>query len=144
MHFHICVSHSLTTNYQTSLFFMFNALIRTHHITSRKKVTKLKQAADATQVFALLRSGSSPGIMYVEGEEKGVRHWVDTVHNLRYKDYQLVARPAAIQHENQPTKDSEVRPGLYETETVSDFGKQLQDRGVYAWWRKAMGYAKDE
>ncbi|CAD0020663.1 unnamed protein product, partial [Aureobasidium pullulans] len=93
-------------------------------------------AADATQVFALLRSGSSPGIMYVEGEEKGVRHWVDTVH--------LVARPAAIQHENQPTKDSEVRPGLYETETVSDFGKQLQDRGVYAWWRKAMGYAKDE
>ena len=59
---------------------MFNALIRTHHITSRKKVTKLKQAADATQVFALLRSGSSPGIMYVEGEEKGVRHWVDTVH----------------------------------------------------------------
>ncbi|THY23622.1 hypothetical protein D6D01_05900 [Aureobasidium pullulans] len=121
---------------------MFNALIRTHHITSRKKVTKLKQAADATQVFALLRSGSSPGIMYVEGEEKGVRHWVDT--NLRYKDYQLVARPAAIQHENQPTKESSVRPGLYETETVSDFGKQLQDRGVYAWWRKAMGYAKDE
>lgn len=59
---------------------MFNALIRTHHITSRKKVTKLKQAADATQVFALLRSGGCPGIMYVEGEEKGVRHWVDMVH----------------------------------------------------------------
>jgi hypothetical protein len=59
---------------------MFNALIRTHHITSRKKVTKLKQAADATQVFALLRSGSSPGIMYVEGAESGVRQWVDSVH----------------------------------------------------------------
>ncbi|KAG9571150.1 hypothetical protein KCU71_g665, partial [Aureobasidium melanogenum] len=122
---------------------MFNALIRTHHITSRKKVTKLKQAADATQVFALLRSGSSPGIMYVEGEENGVKQWVESVHNLRYKDYQLVARPAAVQHENQPTKESQVRPGLYETDTVSDFGKQLQDRGVYAWWRKAMGYAKE-
>jgi hypothetical protein len=59
---------------------MFNALIRTHHITSRKKVTKLKQAADATQVYALLRSGSSPGIMYVEGAESGVRQWVDSVH----------------------------------------------------------------
>lgn len=59
---------------------MFNALIRTHHITSRKKVTKLKQAADATQVFALLRSGSSPGIMYVEGEENGVKQWVESVH----------------------------------------------------------------
>jgi hypothetical protein len=59
---------------------MFNALIRTHHITSRKKVTKLKQAADATQVFALLRSGSSPGIMYVEGAENSVRQWVDSVH----------------------------------------------------------------
>ena len=59
---------------------MFNALIRTHHITSRKKVTKLKQAADATQVFALLRSGSSPGIMYVEGAESGVKQWVDSVH----------------------------------------------------------------
>lgn len=71
---------SFTSSNHVSIFFMFNALIRTHHITSRKKVTKLKQAADATQVFALLRSGSSPGIMYVEGPESGVRHWVDSVH----------------------------------------------------------------
>lgn len=59
---------------------MFNALIRTHHITSRKKVAKLKQAADACDVYALLRSGGCPGIMYVEGEERGVRQWVDSVH----------------------------------------------------------------
>lgn len=59
---------------------MFNALIRTHHITSRKKVAKLKQAADAHDIFALLRYGGCPGIMYVEGEEKGVRQWVDAVH----------------------------------------------------------------
>jgi len=71
---------SVASSNHILIFFMFNALIRTHHITSRKKVTKLKQAADATQVFALLRSGSSPGIMYVEGAENGVRQWVDSVH----------------------------------------------------------------
>lgn len=59
---------------------MFNALIRTHHITSRKKVAKLKQAADATGIFALLRYGGCPGIMYVEGEENRVRQWVEAVH----------------------------------------------------------------
>lgn len=63
--------------------------------------------------------------------------------NLRYKDYQLVSRPATVQHESQPTKESQVRPGLYETDTVSNFGSQMQNRGVYAWWRKAMGYAKE-
>lgn len=68
---------------------MFNALIRTHHITSRKKVTKLKQAAEACDIFALLRSGGCPGIMYVEGNEKGVRQWVDSVHVSRLsKDIQ--------------------------------------------------------
>jgi len=58
---------------------VFNALIRTHHITSRKKVAKLKQAADSLNVLALLRSGGAPGIMYVEGYEQGVRDWVETV-----------------------------------------------------------------
>ena len=59
---------------------LFNALIRTHHITSRKKVAKLRQAAANHNVLALLRSGGAPGIMYVEGEERGVRAWVDSVH----------------------------------------------------------------
>jgi len=59
---------------------LFNALIRTHHITSRKKVAKLRQAADACDIFALVRYGGCPGIMYVEGQEKGVREWVDSVH----------------------------------------------------------------
>jgi hypothetical protein len=82
--------------------------------------------------------------MYVLGDSLSSDKTTDTAkQNLRYKDYQLVARPAAVQHENEPTKESQVRPGLYETDTVSDFGKQLQDRGVYAWWRKAMGYAKE-
>jgi hypothetical protein len=56
------------------------ALIRTHHITSRKKVAALKTAAENHGVFAILRSGGSPGIMYVEGSEEGVKSWVSRVH----------------------------------------------------------------
>ena len=80
---------SVASSNHILIFFMFNALIRTHHITSRKKVTKLKQAADATQVFALLRSGSSPGIMYVEGAESGVRQWVDSVHVCSKESFKI-------------------------------------------------------
>lgn len=59
---------------------VFNALIRTHHITSRKKVAKLKQAATTESVYVLLRSGGSPGIMYVEGSNKpAVESWVAQV-----------------------------------------------------------------
>lgn len=58
---------------------VWNALIRTHHITSRKKVAKLRQAADSQHVFALLHSGRPPGIMYVEGTKSGVETWVATV-----------------------------------------------------------------
>lgn len=58
---------------------LFNALIRTHHITSRKKVAILKKAASNHECYVLLRSGGSPGIMYVEGSERGVEQWVATV-----------------------------------------------------------------
>lgn len=58
---------------------VYNALIRTHHITSRKKVAKLKQAATFHDVFVLLRSGGAPGVMYVEGKEDGVSQWVNDV-----------------------------------------------------------------
>lgn len=57
----------------------WNALIRTHHITSRKKVAKLRQAAASEDVYALLHRGRPPGIMYVEGAKAGVEAWVATV-----------------------------------------------------------------
>ncbi len=57
----------------------FHALIRTHHITSRKKVAHLRKAAGKYDVYALLRSGGCPGIMYCKGSEDGVREWVATV-----------------------------------------------------------------
>jgi hypothetical protein len=59
---------------------LYHALIRTHHITSRKKVAALKAAAKKYACAALLRSGGVPGIMYVRGEEDGVEGWVGVVH----------------------------------------------------------------
>jgi hypothetical protein len=58
---------------------LFNALVRTHHITSRKKVALLKKAADTHNCYVLLRSGGCPGIMYCEGDEPGVKQWIATV-----------------------------------------------------------------
>ena len=78
---------------------IYNALIRTHHITSRKKVAKLRAAASHCNIYALLRSGGCPGIMYCEGSEAGVREWVGTVQRLRYKDFQLVRKTAEKQRE---------------------------------------------
>ncbi|KAL3470064.1 hypothetical protein BJX99DRAFT_251479 [Aspergillus californicus] len=125
----------------------YNALIRTHHITSRKKVSALKRAADAHNCFALLRSGGCPGIMYVEATEKDdVEGWVNTVKNLRYKDFQLVSRPAAAvvegqQVEQEGGKKDELGRGLEEVESVKEFGSLMEQRGIWGWWRKAMGYA---
>ncbi|KAF2725119.1 hypothetical protein K431DRAFT_343119 [Polychaeton citri CBS 116435] len=121
---------------------LWNALIRTHHITSRKKVSKLKQAANGNDVYVLLRSGGCPGIMYVEGRQDGVEEWVATVQKLRYKDYQLASRPAlAVTETGAGVGCASDRGGLHETETVKDFGNEMQQRGVYEWWRNAMGYS---
>ncbi|KAL4790341.1 hypothetical protein BDV19DRAFT_394204 [Aspergillus venezuelensis] len=137
---------------------MYNALIRTHHITSRKKVSALKRAADGLNCFALLRSGGCPGIMYVEAAEKeAVENWVGAVKNLRYKDFQLVMRPAGAVVEGNlegsqgkdggkkgkgKNKGMEERPlvGLEEVESVKEFGSLMEQRGVWNWWRKGMGY----
>lgn len=60
---------------------LYNALIRTHHITSRKKVARLKKAAHHYMAngFILIRSGGCPGYMYAEGEEGGIKEWIASV-----------------------------------------------------------------
>jgi hypothetical protein len=134
----------------------FNALIRTHHITSRKKVAHLKKAADKYACYVLLRSGGAPGIMYCEGEEEGVREWVSTVQviklllqslyqthvlqKLRYKDYQLVARLNALGVESETSAKRPERDGLHEVASVKEFGARMESMGVWEWWRRAMGY----
>ncbi|KAF7592390.1 hypothetical protein BBP40_000308 [Aspergillus hancockii] len=137
----------------------YNALIRTHHITSRKKVAALKQAASAHSCFVLLRSSGTPGIMYVEAKEKdAVESWVNVVRNLRYKDFQLVSRPEVVaddcqcQNENEKQRnvvksngrgaknEKDTKLGLEEVGTVKEFGSIMEERGVWRWWRKGMGY----
>ena len=116
---------------------MYHALIRTHHITSRKKVAVLKAAAKKLQCYALLRSGGVPGVMYVHGEgQDSVQNWVDTVHDLRYKDYQLAAA----------VSDAGTKPRLgalgvlEEVATVKEMAVKMEEARLIEWWRKAMGF----
>lgn len=144
---------------------LYNALIRTHHITSRKKVSALKRAANTHNCFVLLRSGGCPGIMYVEGHQQDdVESWVGAVKALRYKDFQLVTRPQELADESggearekgrsegsRKKEKKRVREegeqgdgvGLAEVETVKEFGSVMVQRGVWNWWRKGMGYAPE-
>lgn len=125
---------------------LYNALIRTHHITSRKKVAKLRAAASNHNIYALLRYGGCPGVMYCQGPEPGVRDWVANVQRLRYKDFQLVKKPAEMRVEGQARNvDDKVPYGkLEEMDTVKEFGAQMENFGVWNWWRVGMGYQKDK
>jgi hypothetical protein len=135
----LVTSNGMTTNT------LYNALIRTHHITSRKKVAKLRAAASNYNVYALLRYGGCPGIMYCQGSESGVRDWVSTVQRLRYKDFQLVTKPAEKKIEGKSGTEGAVAYGkLEEVESVKDFGAHMENFGVWNWWRKGMGYTSDE
>jgi hypothetical protein len=55
---------------------VYNALIRTHHVTSRKKVGKVKKMAHHELRYLLIRSGGSPGLMYAEGDETSLKEWI--------------------------------------------------------------------
>jgi hypothetical protein len=122
---------------------MYAALIRTHHITSRKKVVTLKAAAKQIGCAALLRSGGTPGVMYVESRHiENVKKWVDAVHDLRYKDYQLVSPPGVVP--GRPLiASAEESFDFEEVGSVKDFGAKMEEKGIIDWWRKAMGYVSD-
>ena len=119
---------------------IYHALIRTHHITSRKKVARLKAAAKQLQCYALLRSGGIPGVMYVRGDDEvRVQQWVDTVHALKYKDYQLAAPVDVVEEQQQSTKIGI----LEEVETLKEMGAQMDAKGIQKWWRAAMGFVHE-
>ena len=123
---------------------LYHAFIRTHHITSRRKVALLKAAAKKHDVSALLRSGGVPGLMYVHGRSlDSVQCWVDVVHNLRYKDYQLVV-PAVRVPEGAPGNAVDSAFGIVEeVEAVRDMAAMMEKRGLLGWWKKAMGFERD-
>ncbi|RMD44205.1 hypothetical protein DV735_g895, partial [Chaetothyriales sp. CBS 134920] len=119
---------------------------------SRKKVAVLKAAAKKLQCFALLRSsgggGGVPGVMYVQGESKAaVQSWVDTVHRLRYKDYQLVApvsEAGGVESSSEGAKHMLGEAGVVEeVERVKDMALRIMEHGdpkMTEWWRRAMGF----
>ncbi|CAO2651086.1 Nn.00g093830.m01.CDS01 [Neocucurbitaria sp. VM-36] len=78
--------------------------------------------------------------MYCQGSETGVRDWVATVQRLRYKDFQLVKKPAEKQAEGTELEKGSVAYGkLEEVESVKEFGGRMEDFGVWKWWRIGMG-----
>ncbi|KAI1417870.1 hypothetical protein F5Y13DRAFT_199015 [Hypoxylon sp. FL1857] len=117
---------------------IFATLVRTHHITSRKKLARVKKAAALYNLQVIIRSGGSPGIMYAEGpDEAAVCSWVSSVQALRYKDFQCAQKPAANQvRVSGPVKDG----GFEEVTSVAEFGKRMEQRGLGCWWRIGMGY----
>jgi hypothetical protein len=124
---------------------VYNALVRTHHITSRKKVAKLRQAAANYNIYALLRYGGCPGVMYCQGTESGVKDWVYVLQRLRYKDFQLVKKPAAKEADINATEGHDVPYGrLIEVDTVKEFGAKMEEFGVWSWWRNGMGYVGEK
>lgn len=66
------------------------------------------------------------------------------VQRLRYKDYNLASRPDPVHRETEIQSGNIVDSGFFETESVSDFGLKMQDRGVLSWWRRAMGYERSD
>lgn len=125
---------------------IFNALIRTHHITSRKKLAALRKAASNNAVYALMCSGGCPGIMYCEGDEDGVKEWVGIVQRLRYKDFQLVKKPAELENLQGQShlRKALVLGKMEEVESVKEFGARMDALGLWDWWRRGMGYTKEK
>ena len=58
----------------------FRALIKTHHMTSRKKIQTLSKAAKTHACSVVFKTGRPPGVMIAEAaDESSLTEWVDTV-----------------------------------------------------------------
>jgi hypothetical protein len=118
---------------------LFTALIRTHHVTSRKKLQRVKKAASQRGVpYVLVRYGGSPGIMYAEApDEPSLSSWVGAVHELRYKDFQCVQKPSLQEvcgyARGSHTKSAAAPPPFNEVESVAEFGSIMEQKGLAQW-----------
>ena len=82
--------------------------------------------------------------MYCQGSESGVREWVANVQRLRYKDFQLVKKPAEKEVAGKEEENRVAYGKLEEVDTVKDFGETMEKIGIWEWWRKGMGYMGDD
>lgn len=79
--------------------------------------------------------------MYCQGTEEGVKEWVSSVQRLRYKDFQLMKKPAAKEVEKDVLQEQIAAYGkLEEVDTVKEYGTMMQQLGVHTWWRRGMGW----
>lgn len=115
---------------------VFATLIRTHHVTSRKKLQRVKKAAAHFDVpFVLVRYGGSPGLMYGESQDVGsLTSWVSAVKDLRYKDFQCVWKPDAKEVGEAPSASGPFQ----ETETVLEFGQIMDQKGLGDWFKTGL------
>lgn len=117
---------------------VFATLIRTHHITSRKKLQRVKKAAAHFDVpFVLVRYGGSPGLMYGEGADAAsLASWVSAVKDLRYKDFQCVWKPEPRDVGDAPLP---LPSGpFHETETVLEFGQIMDQKKLGDWFKVGL------
>lgn len=77
------------------------------------------------------------------GISASLKNLAHTPENLRYKDYVLVVKPAPLVRENDHKPSKSERGMLYELETVKSFAEVMKSRGLFAWWRKGMGYEQN-
>ncbi|TVY67423.1 hypothetical protein LSUE1_G008614 [Lachnellula suecica] len=127
-------------------------LIRTHHMTSRKKIGVITRATKRLDCSVVLKVGTSPGIMMCEGNEGHTGEWETVVRwaetnkrgqKLRYKDMRLLKREIIpeLRLAALGVQEGNVR----EIEEIKDFGKLLEkDAALFRWWRIGMGYLKDD
>jgi hypothetical protein len=128
----------------------FHALIRTHHIVSRRKLSILRSAAKDLGCGVVLRTGGVPGLMYVASQdEKHVSAWVERARGLRYKDFQVLRAPMELPNYDYgkgtsggPKNGAEQEWQWEEVAEVKDFGRRMGERVLWEWWREAMGYVK--
>ncbi|MDI1485021.1 MAG: hypothetical protein OHK93_000155 [Ramalina farinacea] len=120
---------------------LFRALIRTHHMTSRKKITAISKAAKKYECAVYLKTGAHPpGVMIsecqVEGME-GLAGWAAAVKRLRYKDYHHV-RSEVVNDGQLSLPFGHVK----EFETMKALAADLDECGVLEWWEEAMGFTR--
>ena len=54
-------------------------LIKTHHMTSLKKIEKITKAAKKLECAVLLKTGRPPGVMLAEGDSRKAEEWLEVV-----------------------------------------------------------------
>ncbi|KAL8811110.1 MAG: hypothetical protein Q9223_000883 [Gallowayella weberi] len=121
---------------------LFRALIKTHHMTSRRKIKALTKSAKHNSVSVILKTGKPPGVMIAEAaSEDAVKHWVKSVQRLRYKDYRLLRLEAVTQGLKQ-AQLSRTPGNVQEISSMKDLSAYLSECEMLTWWTEHMGFAK--